>query len=106
MRSELLDLALPVANDTNGSDDERRLGEPACFFLQREMSECLDRFAQAHVVGENAAEMAASQELQPPQSLLLIGAQRCLESRRRLQRLDCGEVAKLGNGFEQSRIRR
>ena len=88
MRSELLDLALPVADDADRSDDQRRFGQPALFLLEREMRERLDSFAQAHVIGEDAAQVAASQKLQPSQAFLLVRTQRRLEALRRLQRLE------------------
>ena len=46
------------------------------------MGQRLQRFAQAHVVGQNAAQAVLAQELQPVQALLLVGPQAGLQGSR------------------------
>ena len=43
------------------------------------MSQRLDGFAQSHVVGEDASEIGAAEELQPVDAARLILAQRTME---------------------------
>ena len=74
------------------------------------MGERLYRFAQAHVIGENATEMVAPQELEPAEAVLLVRAEIGIESLRCRQRLDtacCFEViqecAQFGSAGAQGR---
>ena len=86
-------LGEPVRDQAGRADDESRPVEPAGRLLDQHMRQGLHRLAQAHVVGEDAAELVAAQELQPVQPVALIGAQfRAAKSRRRFDRVDFGET--------------
>ena len=87
--SEPLRLALPVADERHRADEERGprgdvLSVPgAGGSVEREEGEDLHGLAQAHVVGEHAAEPDPVEEGQPGQPALLVRAQRAREARRR-----------------------
>ena len=53
-----------------------------------EQGEDLDRLAQAHVVGQDAAEAEPLEVVEPAQALALVGPQLAVEARRALERLD------------------
>ncbi len=69
----------------------------------------LHRLAQAHVVGEHAAETELAQEVEPAEPLALVAAQRAAEAARLLLRLDALEraqlLAQLGEGLVDRRRR-
>ena len=73
--AEALRFALPVAHQANRRNDECRVSQAACVFFDLEVGQGLQGFAQAHVVGQDAVQPRAAQELQPVQALLLVGAQ-------------------------------
>ena len=77
---EALGLAPPVAHQADGRDDQGGPGQPAGFFLQQHMGQRLQRLAQAHVVGQDAVQAVAAQELQPVQALLLVRPQAGLQA--------------------------
>ena len=65
------------------------------------MRERLHGFAQAHVVGEDSAEIEFAQKLQPVQALLLVFAQCRAQAGRRRDRLHPREAAQLfGQGAQ------
>ena len=71
-------LPVPVLHDAGGGDDQ----EPGVGIgLQhvQEQRQGLDGLAQAHVVGEDAAQAVGVQERQPVQALLLVVPQRGLQ---------------------------
>ena len=75
-RREPFRLALPVVQHGRRTDDERRL---VIFFVlllePRQPRERLERFAEAHVVGENAAELDVREVTEEIEAVLLIWAQ-------------------------------
>ena len=70
LRRELADLPLPVADDADGSHDQARLAQAPLLLFQREMGERLHRFAQPHVVGEDAAGAGSAAETAATPGLL------------------------------------
>jgi len=66
-------------------------------FQPRQPNQRLQRFAQAHVVGQTAAKAEFLQEFEPAQPLFLITAQLPLKSRRFLDRLDADAAAQQGS---------
>ena len=60
-----------------------------------EEGEDLDGFAEAHVVGEAAAEAELPEEVEPAQSVALVGAECADEGVRRVLGVDAGEGLKL-----------
>ena len=75
------ELAAPVADHARRRDDQRRqLG--ARFALVAEVRDRLQRLAEAHVVGEQAAGGVGAQAREPCDALLLIRAQGRLQPRR------------------------
>ena len=72
-RSEPLGFAPPVVQHGRRADDERRLGILGVAFLEpREPGQSLERFAEAHVIGENAAELYLHQMDEEIEAVLLI----------------------------------
>ena len=76
----------PVEDQRAGDDRQRRplglaVGPPP---LQERQD--LDRLAQAHVVGQDAAEAEPLEVVEPAQPLALIGAQLAVEARGRIER--------------------
>ena len=92
-RREAFSLAPPVHHQAGGRHHERRFVEAAGFFFHQQVRQCLYGFAEAHVVGQYAAEFVFAQELQPVEAVVLIGAQFGLESSRRGHRANALEVA-------------
>lgn len=78
-RCESGGLALPVAEQGGGTDDERGAGGDGVGLVVQVQSEQGDGLAQAHVVGETAAEAECAHLGQPGQAPLLVLAQRGLE---------------------------
>ena len=90
LRGEPRRLPLPVADQRHRADQQGRperavAGSSAG--VMGEQGEQLDRLAQAHVVGQDAAEPDRLQEVQPGQTALLVRPQRAAEAGRRLDRL-------------------
>ena len=71
------------------------MGEPPCIFFHLNVGQGLQGFAQAHVVGQNAAQAVHAQELQPVQALLLVGAQAGLHAGRHRHLGQLGVAAEL-----------
>jgi len=74
-RGEALGFGAPVGHEAGGRDDEAGEVGAAGFLFEDEMGENLDGFAQAHVVGEDAAEGVFAKELEPGEAVELIGAE-------------------------------
>ena len=73
----------PVEDERAGDDGQRRpLGLPAGP-PPLEQGQDLDRLAQAHVVGQDAAEAELLEVVEPAQALALVGPQLAVEARRR-----------------------
>jgi hypothetical protein len=72
---EALGLALPVEHQRGGQHHQRGLGEAAGVLFGEQVGEGLGGLAEAHVVGEDAAEAVLAQVLQPGQAFELVGAQ-------------------------------
>ncbi|MNV30726.1 hypothetical protein D3C71_1220050 [compost metagenome] len=68
-------LALPVAHEAHGCDDQRRCGQPPRVFFDLDVCQGLQRLAQAHVVGQHPGQSVGTQKLQPVQPLLLVRPQ-------------------------------
>src|ERR1035438_6308297 len=83
VRREPFRLALPVVQHGRRADDERRL---VIFFVlllePRQPGERLERFAEAHVVGKDAAELDVREVTEEIEAVLLIRAQVGLQSFR------------------------
>ena len=60
---------LPVEEQRGGQHHQRRAGEAAAFLFQQHMGQGLRRLAQAHLVGQDAAQALGAQVLQPGQAL-------------------------------------
>ena len=87
-RAELLGLGLPVEDQRPGDDDQARPpreppGPPAL-----EQGEDLHGLAQAHVVGQDAAEVELLEVFEPAQALALVGPQLAPEAGRGLLGVD------------------
>ena len=87
-RGKTCRLGAPVRPHARRADHEARTIQAAGLFLHENVGEGLHRLAQAHVVGKDAAQAVAVQELQPIQPSLLIGAKYCCEVPWRFDRLD------------------
>ena len=102
-RRELVELALPVRDDAGRRDDERlelllAVGLRVLLDggLHREQErDRLDRLAEAHVVGEDAARADLVEEREPLEALLLVRAELRLEVARLLDDLDLVDVLEL-----------
>src|SRR5690606_7672479 len=88
LRHKTRGLLLPVENQRAWDDRQRWTGAPGTAVLQQ--CQHLHRLAQAHVIGETAAETEIAQELEPAQRLLLVRTQFPLETSRRSARGDAG----------------
>ena len=75
VRREFSGLGHPVENQRSRADDEHGPGAPRCRFERVEERQHLQRFAQAHFVGQDAAESVGAQKMQPGHALLLIRPQ-------------------------------
>ena len=75
--AELLQLALPVAEDRGRADEEgRAVGVPgAGRLLMEQRGDDLDRLAEAHVVGQAGAEAHVGHVGEPREPARLVGAQ-------------------------------
>ena len=79
VRGEPRRLALPVADQRHRAHQQGRVGAGR---LRRDERQQLDRLAQAHVVGQDAAEAELAEEGQPGQPALLVGPQLAGEAGR------------------------
>ena len=107
----------PVEHERPRHHDERRPGPLAALVDRRglargaarfEQRQHLHRLAEAHVVGQAAAEAEALQEVQPAEPVALIAAQPPDEARGRVARLDalerCQLLAGAGEGGVGARL--
>ena len=93
-RREPLRLAPPVVQHGRRADDERRLGIFRVAFLEpRQPRERLQRFAQAHVVGQNAAELDLREVAEEIEAVLLIRAQLGLQALGQIDGRNALEIA-------------
>ena len=70
IRREIGRLALPVGEQTLGDDQQRSGSGPGLLPLRLEKSQHLDRFSQAHIVGQDTAKAIFFQEVQPIEARL------------------------------------
>ena len=82
-RREAFGFALPVEDERGRKDDQRRPVEASAFLFEQQVGQRLRRFAEPHVVGEDAGEAVPAQVLQPVDAFLLVGAQFEREAGRR-----------------------
>ena len=92
---ELGSLLNPVENQRARHDRQGRPLGLAAVTPALEQGKNLDRLAQTHVVGEDAAEAEPMEVIEPAQALALVGPQLAVKSRRRIERDDALELAKL-----------
>jgi Tripartite tricarboxylate transporter TctA family len=78
VRGEARGLALPVADQGHGADQQGG----AAVGLVGEQGEQLHRLAQAHVVGEHTADAGPAEEVQPGQTTRLVRAELAVEGLR------------------------
>ena len=97
-RRELGDLAVPVRHEGRRRDDERGAIEATLLLLREEMRDGLERLAEAHVVGEDAADAARPQVLEPGEALDLVRTERSDEAGRRLRGTERRRDELLGPG--------
>ena len=91
---ETVRLAPPVVQHGRRADDQRRLGIFRVAFLEpRQPGERLQRFAQAHVVGQNPAELDPGEVRQKIKTVLLIRTQIRLQSFGQIHRGHALEIA-------------
>ena len=74
-RREAHGLAPPVPHQTDRGHDQHRQVEPSSVLFSQDVGQRLQRFAQPHVVSQNAAQPVRAQKLQPSQALQLVGTQ-------------------------------
>ena len=103
LRGEVRRLLDPVVDHAPRGDDERRqLGRLGGRAVGLQQGEHLHRLAEAHVVGQHAAEAELAQEVEPAEPLALIAAQLAAEALELSLRLDALEglelVAQVGEG--------
>ena len=78
-RRELDRLIDPVPQNARRGHDEAGAVHAATFLLDEDVRERLQRFAQAHVIGQNAVQAEFAQELHPRGTFALIIAQTGLQ---------------------------
>ena len=81
------DLVLPVGDQAGGHDDQRRRGQATGRLFDEDVRQGLQRLAQAHVVGQDAAHVQFPQRLQPGHAVALIGPQFGVQGVRQDHRL-------------------
>src|SRR5690349_10339021 len=69
-----------TSTEAGRRDDQRRAVEAATLLFGQQVREQLHGLAEAHVVGEDAAESGVGEELQPGKSVALVATQRRAES--------------------------
>ena len=94
LRTKARGFPLPVAQQADRGDDQRRLAQAAGVFFDLDVGQCLQGLAQAHVVGQDTAQAVGAQKLQPVQALLLVGAQLGLQAGRHWYRWQLDVAAK------------
>ena len=101
---ELGGLLDPVEDQRAGHDRQGRPLGLAAVPPPLEQGQDLDRLAQAHVVGEDAAEAEPLEVVEPAQPLALVGAQLAVEARRRVERDDPLELAEVLADLLEGRV--
>ena len=66
---ETLCLTAPVAQQAHRRQNQHWSVKPPGFFFQQHMGQRLQRFAEAHVVGQHAAQALTAQQLKPRESV-------------------------------------
>ena len=97
-------LGLPVEEQRGGQHHQRRAREPARFLFGQHMGQRLRGLAQAHVVGQDAAQALLAQVLQPGQALQLVGAQLHLQALRCGHRLGRADGAQALGELRQAHV--
>ena len=96
--------AVPVAHQAHRGDHQRGGREAACVFFDLDVGQGLQRFSQAHVVGQDAAQALGAQKLQPVQPLLLVRAQAGMHTGRQGHLGDgAGALELLHQGLQRRR---
>ncbi len=70
---KLLSFFFPIRHDTFRCEDQARQIGPAAHLFAVKMTEGLNGFPESHIIGEDTAEALLAEELQPLESVLLIG---------------------------------
>jgi len=92
VRSEPGDLARPVADERRGRNDQGRTIQPSRRELDANVSDGLERLAQPHFVGQDAAFASLAQPLEERDAFRLVRAERGLQVARRLRGLQGGSL--------------
>ncbi|MNF55239.1 hypothetical protein D3C84_366940 [compost metagenome] len=100
LRGEVRGFVLPVGDQAGGHDDQRRAVQAPGLFLAEDMRQGLQGLAQAHVVGQHAADFQLGQRLHPGQAMQLIGPQGGLQAGRRLDLLRAVRLQALGKAAQ------
>ena len=111
-RGEALQLGSPVVHERRRAHHKRGLGVPR-LHARQDMRDHLERFAQAHIVGQDTAEAQMLKRAEPLVSVDLVAAHRCLERCRhrkvhlaeRIQALDGAAERSVAIGLERGRAR-
>jgi hypothetical protein len=85
-RKPLVELAIPVAERRLGHNDDVRAGDAARLGEVGEQRDRLQRFAEAHLVGENAADAVVVEPNEPVETLDLVRPHGAVLNRVRLLR--------------------
>ena len=99
LRREASGLLLPVEDERPRHHDQRRRGSAAFpgggpqLAARLQQGEHLDGLAQAHVVGQAAAETELPEEVEPAEAVALIAAELTLEPGRRVRGRNALELA-------------
>ena len=101
---ELGSLLDPVEDQRAGHDRQRRPLGLAAVPPALEQGQDLDRLAQTHVVGEDAAEAEPLEVVEPAQALALVRPQLAVEAGRRVKRDDPLELAELLADLLEGRV--
>ena len=112
-RGKALQLGGPVVHKRRRAHHKRRLSVSR-FHARQDMCNHLQRFAQAHVVGQDTAEAQMLKRAEPLVAVDLIAAQCGLERDRhrkvhlaeRIQALDGATECSVAIGFERGRARK
>lgn len=111
-RRKALQLGSPVVHERRGAHHERGLGIPR-LHARQDMCNHLQRFAQAHIVGQNTAKAQVLERAEPLVAIDLVATKRGLERSRhrkvhlaeRVQTLDGATERGIAIGLERGRAR-
>ena len=93
----------PVRDDAGRRDDENRLAlRAAAVFFGEDVGDGLQGFTEAHVVGEDAVEFVAGEELHPVEAGGLVLAELGLDAGGLRNLLDAGKVGELRGEFGEA----